>query len=382
MVQEIPFYRPHLTGRENDYLRDAIERKAIASDGLHSAHCVETLEAKLGLSKVLLTSSGTVALEMAARLLDLEAGDEVIMPSFTFSSTANAVVLCGAQPVFVDVEEGTLNIDPAAVERAISERTRAIFVVHYAGVACDMARLSAIAEQHGIPIVEDAAQAVGASHEGRALGSFGRFGAYSFHYTKNFMSGEGGALAVNNPKDAVRAEIFREKGTNRMEFMRGQVDFYTWVDIGSSCLPSELTCAFLRAQLEEIDEITRRRSLSYDYYRQSLAPLSEHGAFELPRIPDYAGSNFHQFHIILSDRQTRDGLTDYLKGHGITAAFHFVPLHASPMGRAKCRTVEPLPVTEKAHQALLRLPFYTSIEESEQERVVERLTAYFAEAER
>jgi dTDP-4-amino-4,6-dideoxygalactose transaminase len=328
---------------------------------------------------VLMTPSCTAALEMAAMLCDLKPGDEVIMPPFTFVSTANAVVRCGAKPVFVDIRPDTLNIDERLIEERITANTRAIFVVHYAGVSCEMDRIMAIADKHRLVVVEDAAQGVNATYNGRALGSIGHLGAYSFHDTKNYVCGEGGALCVNSPEFVERAEIIREKGTNRSQFFRGEVDKYSWVDVGSSFVPAEIACAFLFAQLEAMDEITARRREVYQFYLESLSPLEERELLSIPRTPGGCETNYHMFYVLLGDGKTRDGLMAHLKQNGISAVFHYVPLHTSAMGKKFGYREGDLPLTEDLSARLLRLPFYADITRDEQIRVVRCLSEFLGQ---
>jgi dTDP-4-amino-4,6-dideoxygalactose transaminase len=372
----IPFNRPFIAGKELYYIAQAVTYGNIAGDGFFTQACCRLLEERFGIHKVLLTPSCTAALEMAAMLLDLRPGDEVIMPSFTFVSTANAVVRLGASPVFVDVRPDTLNLDERLVEAAITPRTKAIFPVHYAGVGCEMDAITDIADKHGLKVIEDAAQGVNAFYNGRALGSIGQLGCYSFHETKNYISGEGGALCINSPELVERAEIIRDKGTNRRQFFRGQVDKYTWVDVGSSYVPSEICSAFLFAQLEMLDEIAQRRREIYQFYRHRLAPFEAEGLLRLPHIPDNRDSNYHMFYILLPDVALRDGLLQQLKHQGILAVFHYVPLHSSPMGKKLAAHSNPLPVTDDISQRLIRLPMYYELTEEDRLRVVESIAAY------
>lgn len=377
MQPHIPFNKPFMTGREIDNLRRCIADSAIGGDGAFTRGCARWLEERFRVGKVLMTPSCTAALEMAVLLFDLQPGDEVILPSFTFVSTANAVARAGARPVFVDIRPDTLNIDESLIEAAITPRTRAIFPVHYAGVACDMDRIAALADQHGLFVAEDAAQGVNASYKGRALGSMGDLGAYSFHDTKNFVCGEGGALLVNSPQLVERAEIIREKGTNRSQFRRGEVDKYTWVDLGSSFIPSEIACAFLLAQLEAMDEITARRRAIFQRYRDGLDVLEERGRLRFPRVPSGCETNHHAFVLLLADAATRAALTAHLERNGISAAFHYVPLHTSPMGRRLGFKEGDLPVTEDLSARLLRLPFFPDLTEPDQARIVGAVKAFF-----
>jgi dTDP-4-amino-4,6-dideoxygalactose transaminase len=370
----IPFNRPHVTGHEHRYIQDAIERSHLSGNGHYSKRCQAWLEARLGSPKALLTHSCTAALEMAAILADVGPGDEVIMPSFTFVSTANAFVLRGATPVFVDVREDTFNLDERLIEAAITPRTKAIVPVHYAGVGCDMAAIMAIAERHGLIVIEDAAQALMADQHGRALGSFGHMAAFSFHETKNVISGEGGALIVNDPAFAERAEIIREKGTNRSQFLRGQVDKYTWVDVGSSFLPSDILAAFLWAQFEEAEGITRARLALWDRYHAALAPLEARGWLRRPIIPSADRHNAHMYHVLLNDGATRDRVLKGLNDEGVNAVFHYVPLHSAPAGLRFARAHGALPMTDAAGSRLLRLPLWVGLDGGLDE-VVARLEA-------
>lgn len=376
MHPKIPFNKPFITGKEIEYISAAISNSGIAADGYFTRRCAELLSERFSIPRVLMTSSCTSALEMAALLCDLNRGDEVIMPSFTFVSTANAVVRCGAKPVFVDIRAETLNIDERIIEASITSKTKAIFVVHYAGVSCEMDRINEIAETHGLVVVEDAAQGVNATYKGRALGSIGHLGAYSFHDTKNYVSGEGGALCVNDSRFVERAEIIRDKGTNRSQFFRGVVDKYTWVDEGSSFAPAEISCAFLLAQLEAMDEITARRRAIYQFYLESLSALAEQELITIPTTPENCETNYHMFHILLNDQRTRDGLMEHLKHDGISAVFHYVPLHSSIMGRKYSQDGEPLPITDDLSSRLLRLPFYADITKDEQMRVVRSISEF------
>lgn len=376
MAARIPFNKPYLTGNELDYVSQAVANGRIAADGRFTRSCAELLQSNFGIGKVLMTPSCTAALEMAAMLCRLAAGDEVIMPSYTFVSTANAVARMGARPVFVDIRCDTLNIDEERIEAAITPRTKAIFPVHYAGVGCQMERIMEIADRHDLIVVEDAAQGVYSSYDGRALGSIGHLGTYSFHDTKNYVCGEGGALCINAPELVEAAEVIRDKGTNRSRFLRGMVDKYTWVDVGSSYVPSEIACAFLYAQLEQMESIARRRRAVYECYRQQLAPLAVRGWLQLPRIPERCRSNYHMFFVILPDRDTRDALIAHLRACDIVAPFHYVPLHSSPVGAAYGYQPGDLPITEELSARLLRLPFYCEISASQQTEVVERINEF------
>jgi dTDP-4-amino-4,6-dideoxygalactose transaminase len=372
----IPFNRPCLAGNEYKYIAEAIANGHASGDGPFTRSCHELLERELQAPKVLLTTSCTHALEMAAILLDCGPGDEVILPSFTFVSTANAFALRGAKLVFADIRQDTLNLDESRLESLITPRTRAIVVVHYAGVACDMDAICAIAERHQLAIVEDNAHALFARYKGTYTGTFGGLATQSFHETKNVTCGEGGALVVNDAALVERALIVREKGTNRSQFFRGQVDKYTWVDIGSSYLPSDLLAAFLLAQLEGRHEIQRKRRRIWEYYRQHLEGWAKDRAVRLPVVPPECEQAYHMFYLILPSLQYRQALIAHLKEQGILSVFHYVPLHSSEMGR-KCaaREVQCL-VTDDISVRLLRLPFYNDLTEAELARVVAAVTAF------
>lgn len=357
----IPFNRPSIVGREFEYLQDAIQRGQLSGDGHYTQQCHALLEQIIGARSVLLTHSCTGALEMAAILCDLQPGDEVILPSFTFVSTANAVVLRGAVPVFVDIDPATLNIDPKRVGDAITPRTKAIIAVHYAGYPADMDRLSDLARTHDLFLIEDAAQALGATYNGRQAGTLGDVAAFSFHETKNVISGEGGALAINRPDLVDRAEIIREKGTSRPRFLRGEIDKYTWVDLGSSFLPGELVAAFLYAQLEQADEILTRRRAAMHRYEAALQKFADLGRVELPRKPPKTTGNGHMFYLLMNDRADRDAYIAYMRGHGINAVFHYVPLHSSPAGQRFGVTPSSLPFTDDISDRLVRLPMYFAL---------------------
>jgi len=365
----IPFNRPYLTGQETEYMLQAHAGGQLAGNGPFTKRCHAWLEAHTGCHKALLTHSCTAALEMAALLLELKPGDEVIMPSYTFVSTANAFVLRGAVPVFVDIREDTLNIDEALIEAAITQRTRAICAVHYAGVACEMDTIMEIARRHDLFVIEDAAQGVMAGYKGRALGSIGHLAAYSFHETKNIISGEGGALLINDARFADRAEILWEKGTNRSSFFRGEVDKYTWVDVGSSFLPGELIAAFLWAQLEHGEEITGRRLAIWQRYHEAYAGLQAAGLLRRPCVPCGCEHNAHMYYLLLPDVEQRSALIEALKSEGIHSVFHYVPLHQAP-GRRFGRACGELEVTVDLAERLLRLPLWVGLE-SQQDRVIE-----------
>ena len=366
----IPFNRPYLVGRELDNIAQAHALGQLSGDGSFTRSCHAWLERRLGTRKALLTHSCTAALEMAAILLDLQPGDEVIMPSFTFVSTANAFVLRGAVPVFVDIRPDTLNIDEALIEQAITARTRAICVVHYAGVACEMDAILAIAARHGLRVVEDAAQAILSLYKGRPLGSMGDLAALSFHETKNVISGEGGALLINDPALIERAETIREKGTNRSRFFRGQVDKYTWVDLGSSYLPSELIAAFLAAQLAEADRITSRRLAIWDRYHRWAAPLEAAGLLHRPVIPAECTHNAHMYFLLLHGVEARTRFIETMKAADIGTVFHYIPLHSSPAGQRYGRTSGTLAHTDATSDGLVRLPLWIGLE-NQQDQVME-----------
>lgn len=377
---KVPFNKPFVAGKELHYISQAVTYGNIAGDGYFTEECARLLEARFGIHRTLMTPSCTAALEMAAMLCELEAGDEVIMPSYTFPSTANAVVRLGAKPVFVDIRRDTLNIDENRIEAAITQKTKAIFPVHYAGVACEMDRIMQIAEEHNLLVVEDAAQGVNAFYKDRALGSIGHLGAYSFHETKNYICGEGGALCINSPEMVERAEIIRDKGTNRQQFFRGTVNKYTWVDVGSSYVPSEVSSAFLFAQLELLDEITTRRRALYETYDEHLAPLCETVRLQLPAPPPECGTNYHLFYAIIATEELRDQLIAHLESKGCQALFHYVPLHASPMGAKLGYEKGCLPITEELSARLLRLPIYYELSQEDQLRVIAQFKS-FAQSE-
>jgi dTDP-4-amino-4,6-dideoxygalactose transaminase len=358
----IPFNKPYMTGKELHYISQAHAQGHLAGDGVFSKKCQAWLEEQTGCRKALLTHSCTAALEISAILANIRPGDEVIMPSFTFVSTANAFVLRGAVPVFVEIRPDTLNLDESRIEEAITAWTVAIVVVHYAGVACEMDEICAIASRHGLLVIEDDAQGVGSSYKGRPLGSLGDLAAVSFHETKNVISGEGGALLINSEPFIERAEIIREKGTNRSQFFRGQVDKYTWVDLGSSFLPSDILAAFLLAQLEEVESITRRRLEIWQRYHQAFRPLDEAGHLRRPIVPEYCVHNAHMYHLLLRDLTARTRFINRLRQQDILAVFHYVPLHSSPMGRRVGRTTGELPITDNVSQRLVRMPLWLNIE--------------------
>lgn len=361
----VPFNKPYMTGKELWYIAQAHHEGWLAGDGGFTRKCNAWLEARTGAGKALLTHSCTAALEMAAILADVQPGDEVIMPSYTFVSTANAFVLRGAVPVFVDIRPDTLNLDERLIEAAITERTKAIVPVHYAGVGCEMDAIMAIAREHDLLVIEDAAQGVMASYKGRPLGSIGHLGALSFHETKNVISGEGGALLVNDPRFAERAEVIREKGTNRSQFFRGQVDKYTWVDLGSSYLPSELIAAFLWAQMEEADRITRQRVGLWNTYHQWLKEPETAGLLRRPVVPAHCAHNAHMYYVLLPDLSIRTAFIARLKSLGIHPVFQYVPLHSAPAGRRFGRAHGPMTVTDDIADRLVRLPMWLGLEEDQ-----------------
>ncbi len=368
-LPNIPFNRASLAGRELDYMRQAVERGHISGDGTFTKLCQAQLERKLGVGKSLLTTSCTHALELAGLLLELQPGDEVVVPSFAFVTTINAFVLRGVRPAFVDIRPDTLNLDEGRIEAALTGRTRAVVPLHYAGVGCDMDAVMDLAGRRGLAVVEDNAHGLFGRYKGRSLGTFGALAALSFHETKNFTCGEGGALLINDPALVERAEILREKGTDRSKFFRGQVDKYTWVDVGSSYLPSDLLAAFLLAQLEEAASIQARRREIWLRYRERLAPWAERVGARLPAVPAECEPAFHLFHVVLPDGRRRDELMAGLKGRGILAVFHYLPLHLSPMGRSWGFKAGDFPVTEDVSGRLLRLPFYNALEAADQDRI-------------
>jgi dTDP-4-amino-4,6-dideoxygalactose transaminase len=365
----IPFNRPYTTGKEIGYIAEAIGNSHLSGDGVFTKRCHGWIEKQTGCARALLTPSCTASLDLAALLLDLEPGDEVIMPSYTFVSTANAFVLRGAVPVFVDVRVDTLNLDEKLVEAAVTPRTRAIVPVHYAGVGCEMDTIVGIARRHDLRIVEDAAQGILASYKGRPLGAIGDLGAFSFHETKNIISGEGGALLVNDPGFATRAEILREKGTDRSRFFRGEVDKYTWQDVGSSLLPGDATAAFLWAQLEEAQAITAARIAIWRRYHELLAPLEDEGLLRRPIIPAECQHNGHLYYVLLAPGIDRGEVLRNLKAAGVNAVFHYVPLHSSPAGRRLGRARGDLAVTDDLATRLIRLPMWIGLSEAQQQRV-------------
>jgi dTDP-4-amino-4,6-dideoxygalactose transaminase len=373
MRKIIPFNLPFMTGKELGYISQAHANLHLAGDGAFTKKCHAWLEKKTGSNKALLTHSCTAALEMAALLLDIKPGDEIIMPSYTFVSTANAFVLRGGIPVFVDIREDTLNLDEHLIEAAITSRTRAIAPVHYAGVSCEMDTIISVAKHHNLKVVEDAAQGVMASYKGHALGSIGDLGAYSFHETKNVISGEGGALLVNDPELALQAEIIREKGTDRSRFFRGEVDKYTWQEVGSSFLPSELTAAFLCAQLEDAQSITNERLAIWHRYHELLSPLEQKGLLRRPIVPAECQHNAHMYYVLLPSEIDRQRLLSILRTNEINSVFHYVPLHSSPGGQRYGRAHGELEVTIRQSERLVRLPLWVGLSSAQQDRIVEVL---------
>jgi dTDP-4-amino-4,6-dideoxygalactose transaminase len=358
MTIHIPFNKPCIVGPELIYVGQAVAGGHASGDGPFTRRAQAMMEQRFGARRTLLTTSCTSALEIAALLCDLRPGDEVILPSYTFVSTANAVVLRGAKPVFVDIRPDTLNIDERLIETAITRRTRAIFPIHYAGIACEMDEIMAIAERHNLLVVEDAAQGVFARYKDQWLGTIGHLGCYSFHETKNFSCGEGGALVINDPAMEKRAEILREKGTNRSEFLRGQVDKYTWVDVGSSYVPSDMLAAFLVGQLENMEKITARRGEIFHHYTAILDPLVKRGLIGIPKVPQHCTTNYHMFYMLTADIAERTALIAHLRTAGILAVFHYVPLHTSPFAQSLGVPQTHLPMTDGLSARLLRLPMY------------------------
>jgi dTDP-4-amino-4,6-dideoxygalactose transaminase len=372
----IPFNKATLTGREHEYIQDAIQRGHISGDGYYSKRCHAFLEEKLGVPKALLTTSCTHALEMTALLLDIQPGDEVIFPSFTFVSTVNAFALRGAKPVLVDIRPDTLNLDETRVEAKITPQTRAIVAVHYAGVGCEMDTILALAQQYRLTVVEDNAHGLFGRYKHTFLGTFGTMATQSFHETKNFTCGEGGALLINDRQLVERAEIVREKGTDRSRFFRGQVDKYTWVDIGSSYLPSDILAAFLYAQLEHYQEIQATRRRIWEMYQHGLAAWAKVNDVQQPFIPVHCEQSYHMYYLLLPSLIARQGLIDHLKERGILSVFHYLPLHLSTMGRRFGGLPGDCPVTEHVSDCLLRLPFYNGLSEDEQYQVIEAVNSY------
>lgn len=377
-MQQIPFNQPAQLGTELGYLQNAMATGKLSGDGKFTRLCEHFFEQQFGTARALLTPSCTASLEMAAMLLNVQDGDEVIMPSYTFVSTANAFALRGAKMVFVDIRPDTMNLDERLIEQAITPRTKGIVPVHYAGVACEMQPMLALAEKYGLWVVEDAAQAMMSRYHGRPLGTFGQIGCFSFHETKNYTAGgEGGAIWLNDPNVIERAEIVREKGTDRSQFFRGQIDKYTWRDLGSSFLPSELQAAYLYAQLEQAEQINRKRLDLWQNYYQALQPLAEQGRVTLPTIPSHCQHNGHLFYLKLQNLADRTAFIDYLKQHGILAVFHYIPLHSSPAGQRFGRFSGEDRFTTSESERLVRLPLFYNLSELAQERVIDVVLSYF-----
>jgi len=374
---QIPFNKPYMTGKEVEYISQAVELGHLSGNGPFTRKCQQWLEYSIGCQKALLTHSGTAALEMAALLLDLKPGDEVIMPSFTFVSTANAFVLRGTVPVFVDIRPDTMNIDENQLEKAITEKTKAIVIVHYAGVGCEMDQIMEIAGKYHIPLIEDAAHCVQAYYKGRELGSFGQLAILSFHETKNIIAGEGGALLINDASLAERAEIIWEKGTNRSQFFRGEVDKYTWVDIGSSFLPNEQSAAFLWAQMEMADIITAKRLNIWHQYHRAFQPLEEKGLLLRPEIPPECQHNAHMYHLRLNALEARTAFIESLKAFGIHSVFHYIPLHSSPAGQKYGRPGSSLIQTESISECLVRLPLWFTLSNEEISYIIDHVFRFF-----
>lgn len=372
----IPFNLPYFSGREFDLIQQAINNWHLSGDGPFTKKCSALLESELAVPKVLLTTSCTHALEMAAILLDIGPGDEVIIPSFTFVSVANAFVLRGARPVFIDIRPDTLNLDEAQLERMITPRTKAIVVVHYAGIGCEMDAIMEIANRHAIPLIEDNAHGLFGKYRGKYLGTFGCLATQSFHETKNFICGEGGALLVNDPQYLERAEVIREKGTNRKRFFRGEVDKYTWVDVGSSYLPSEILAAFLYAQLEARVTIQSKRRRVWGYYDEQLKDWAGNRDVQLPFVPGHCEHPYHMYYLLLSSLKDRQAMIAHLNARGVSSVFHYQPLHISGMGRRFGGKVGDCPVAEEVSDRVLRLPFYNDLSEKDQARVVAAVKNY------
>jgi dTDP-4-amino-4,6-dideoxygalactose transaminase len=372
----LPFNKPSLIGKELGYIADAIIKGQASGNGIYTRKCQQLLEQILGVPKCLLTTSCTDALEMSALLLDIEPGDEVILPSYTFVSTANAYALRGARPVFADIRPDTLNLDENQLESLITNRTKAVVVVHYAGVGCEMDAIASLASRRNIAVVEDNAHGLFGRYKRKNLGTLGAMATLSFHETKNVTCGEGGALILNDPKYIERAEILRDKGTNRGRFFRGEVDKYTWVDLGSSFLPSDILAAFLSAQLEAHEEIQAKRQRVWNYYNEHLWSWAQKHDVKLPTIPPHCEQSYHMFYMILADGNQRDALIRHLKERKILSVFHYFPLHLSAMGRKFGATEGTCPVSESISERLVRLPFYNDLSEAEQERVVDAICQF------
>lgn len=373
----INFNVPPCVGSELKYVKEAIDSHKICGDGQFTKKCNSWLETKFQAQKVMLTTSGSTALDMAFELCELKPGDEVILPSYTFSSTANSAVLCGARLVFVDIRPDTMNIDEMKIEEAITDKTKVICCVHYAGVACEMDTIMDIARRHGLKVIEDAAQAVTSTYKGKYLGTIGDFGCYSFHETKNFSMGEGGALVINNAEYDEKAEILREKGTNRAKFFRGQVDKYTWVDFGDSYLPSELNAAYLWAQLNSADKIENDRMTTWNYYNDAFQDLKASGKVELPGVPKECKHNAHMYYLKCKDLQERTALIDYCREHGVQLVFHYIPLHSAPAGYKYGRFNGKDVYTTKESECLVRLPLFYGLTQEQRETVVTTVKEFY-----
>lgn len=373
----ISFNKPPYVGEEIKYIEEAVKAQKICGDGQFTKKCNKWFEDKTGAAKVLLTTSCTHATELAALLLDIQPGDEVIMPAYTFVSTADAFVLRGATAVFVDINPKTMNIDENLIEDAITEKTKAIVPVHYAGVSCEMDKIMEIAKKHNLYVVEDAAQGVMSTYKGKALGTIGDYGCYSFHETKNYSMGEGGALLIRDGKNAELAEIIREKGTNRSKFFRGQIDKYTWVEAGSSYLPSDMNAAYLWAQLQKADEINENRLQSWNRYYEGLKDLEEAGKIELPYVPEYCEHNAHMFYIKAKDLEERSALISYLKENGVTVVFHYIPLHTAPAGKEYGRFHGEDKYTTKESERIIRLPMYYELDEQDAKKVMDLIHTFY-----
>lgn len=377
----IPYNKVHLSGSEEQYILDALLRGQIGGDGYYTAKVEKLIADNFNINKVMMTTSATHALELAMLLIDIKPGDEVIMPSFTFSSTANCVLLRGGKPVFAEVEKETLNIDPSSIRKLITDRTKAIIPVHYAGISCRMDEIMEIAEENKLYVVEDAAQGVNAAYKGRFLGGIGHMGCYSFHSTKNFTSGEGGALLINTRDEKLleRAEYIRQKGTDRDRFLRGEIGSYSWVDIGSSFSPSDILMALLFSQLQEINAITKERKRVHDFYTELLQKYADRGILNMTKVPQECQSNYHIFYLLFQDMQARNHVMKRLKDKKISAVSHFMPLHSAKMGTSLGFKAEDLPVTEWAAQCILRLPLYPGLSSIELEYIGEELTSILEE---
>lgn len=372
----IPFNKQNLFGKEFEYIKDAYETGRVSGDGKYTELCNKFMENRFNAKKVMLTTSGTHALDLSAILAGIKPGDEVIMPSYTFVSTANAFVLRGGKPVFCDIRKDNLNMDETKIEDLITDKTKAIVPVHYGGVACEMDKIMKIAKKNDLMVIEDAAQGVNAKYKDKYLGTIGDIGCYSFHETKNYSMGEGGAIVVNNEELIEKAEIIREKGTNRKKFFRGEIDKYTWVDIGSSYLPSEINAAVLWNQLEHIDEIQEKRKKNFDLYYDGLKNLELEGILRLPVINDYAEPSYHMFYILLNSESERDRLMSFLKKNDIQAVFHYIPLHESKFYKERYKSVE-IPVTEDLSRRILRLPLFYKLKQTEIRTVLEKILGFF-----